>query len=530
MLAASTNEPPPHSGPSSILWKALGLMTITLSAVTGLILFLVVRAEIAHDRDQLLSKADTMARLQAVALVPSLWDLNQAAAEAVVASGKADAAFQAAWVADTRGKTIVEVGRRGQPDDMIAGRSEIVHAEGGKNETLGYLTIQFNQDGILHARRDRIAKGLILGAITFVVVMIPIVLIVLWMIRPLRRLTRAMRSLSGGDVDLSIPALERRDEVGQMAAALLVFRDNARKVLRLEQERQETARQIKEQKLRDIDFLVDTFSKQVGGAITAVSDSAHIMRDTAEAMSLSVSETVRLSALVANAGETAAESVQVVAAASAELATSIQEITRQAAVSSELVTAGAEDTSTANQRIAALAAAAGDISQVVHLIEDIAERTHLLALNATIEAARAGEAGKGFGVVAAEVKSLATQTAKATGQIAVRTSTVQTGTESAVSAIQAIHTVISGLEQRASQIALSVEGQDAATREIAASADRAAGCTREMATAIAGIIATVDRTGEAAHRVLDAANDFTTQTAIVDAAVVHFLQEIRLSA
>jgi methyl-accepting chemotaxis protein len=254
------------------------------------------------------------------------------------------------------------------------------------------------------------------------------------------------------------------------------------------------------------------------------------MKDTAEAMSGSVSEANRLSTLVASASNTASESVQVVAASAQELSTSVQEISSQAAASSQLASAGVSDMASANEQIATLAHAVDGISQVVKLINDIAERTNLLALNATIEASRAGDAGRGFAVVATEVKSLANQTARATSQIISQIGLVQSGTQSAITAIGAIQQVIDGLEQRATQIAAAVEQQGAATQEIAGSADRAASGTRDVSTNIVCVMDTVGETGEAAHRVLEAANDVTNQTAVVNAAIEQFIMEIKISA
>ncbi len=516
--------------PTSLFRKALGLMAVTLSLFIGTVLILVIRADIQVQRHELQTKADLVARLQAAALAPVLWDENEPAAVATVKGGETDEAFQAAWVTDAHGKTTIKVGEPIAPAESIVGRSNIVMSDRGKTQALGTLMVQYHLGEIERRQVSKIVDGLLIGSGLLAGVLLTVFLILRMILEPLQSMTVAMRDLAGGHLNVSIPAFGRRDEVGQMAAAVSIFKENALKVRELEQERAESVRRAHQQKLADMDRVVDTFRTKVGSAITTLGQSAHLMKDTAEAMSGSVSEANRLSTLVASASNTASESVQVVAASAQELSTSVQEISSQAAASSQLASAGVSDMASANEQIATLAHAVDGISQVVKLINDIAERTNLLALNATIEASRAGDAGRGFAVVATEVKSLANQTARATSQIISQIGLVQSGTQSAITAIGAIQQVIDGLEQRATQIAAAVEQQGAATQEIAGSADRAASGTRDVSTNIVCVMDTVGETGEAAHRVLEAANDVTNQTAVVNAAIEQFIMEIKISA
>ncbi len=273
--------------------------------------------------------------------------------------------------------------------------------------------------------------------------------------------------------------------------------------------------------------IADTFEANVKGVVDAVTASATQLQSTAQSMTATAEETNRQASSVAAASEQASANVQTVASASEELSSSISEIARQVAESSQMSNDAADQARKTNTQVESLAAAAQKIGEVVNLISDIAEQTNLLALNATIEAARAGEAGKGFAVVASEVKSLASQTAKATEEIEGQIGSIQTATTDAVSAIREIGTTIESLSEISSTIASATEQQGAATQEIAGSVQQAATGTSEVSDNIAGVTQAASEAGASASQVLDAANGLTQQSDNLRAEVDRFLTEVR---
>jgi methyl-accepting chemotaxis protein len=264
-------------------------------------------------------------------------------------------------------------------------------------------------------------------------------------------------------------------------------------------------------------------AEKVSNVVEAVSSAATELRATAESMSASAEETSRQSTAVASAAEQATTNVQTVASAAEELSSSIAEISRQVATSNEVAKRGVDQAEQTNVTVRGLAEAADKIGEVVKLIQDIAEQTNLLALNATIEAARAGEAGKGFAVVASEVKSLANQTAKATGDIAQQIGSMQSATTSAVDAIQSITGVIGEISEIATTIASAMEEQGAATQEIARNVQEAASGTQEVSSNIGGVSQAASDTGESVNHVLQAATELSQQAETLQVEVSKFI-------
>ena len=273
---------------------------------------------------------------------------------------------------------------------------------------------------------------------------------------PMKKIVFAMTRVSQGNIEVEVPVVTN-DEVGDLAQALTVFKDNAIEKQRLEDQQLEDKKRAEEGKRQAMNGLADNFESNVMGIVDAVSAASNAMRSSAESMSATADETSRQSTAVSVASEQAAGNVQTVAAAAEELSSSIAEIGRQITHSADIAQTGVTDADRANSEVEGLAEAAQKIGEVVNLINDIASQTNLLALNATIEAARAGDAGKGFAVVASEVKSLATQTAKATEEIASQISDMQSATNSAVEAIKGIGGLINELAEIATAISLAVE-------------------------------------------------------------------------
>ena len=346
-------------------------------------------------------------------------------------------------------------------------------------------------------------------------------------LRPLRSMIQAMKVLAAGDVMVAIPARQRRDEIGAMAAAVQVFRDTLIRTRSLEAEAAEAAR-IAEAERRSMTLtMAQDFEAAVAGIVGEVSAAAAELQTTAWQMTTTAQQTASQSDTVAAAAEEASAGVRTVAAAMEELGTSVQEIGRQVQGSSELARAAVGEADQTAGLVAALNTAVTRVDAVVALIAGIAAQTDLLALNATIEAARAGEAGRGFAVVATEVKALAAQTGRATEEIGLQIGEIRTVTGRAVEAIGAITGRIGAISTVAAAIAAAVEQQGAATQEIVRNVTQANAGTQEVTGTIAGVAQAADQTGRAADHVLTAATALTRQSEQLAVEVDRFLEGVR---
>ena len=343
---------------------------------------------------------------------------------------------------------------------------------------------------------------------------------------PLNGMTGAMAKLADGDHSVDVPARENRDEIGDMARAVQVFKENGITAARIaaEQKTEQEARQRRAQILRD---LVAAFETQAAGLVHGVASAATELRATAVSMTESSGQTNQRAAAVAAASEQMSVSIQTVSASAEELGASINEISRQVSQSAGITSQAARDAERTDTIVKELSDGAQRIGDVVSLISSIAGQTNLLALNATIEAARAGDAGKGFAVVASEVKSLANQTARATDEIAQQVSHIQAATKGAVSAIQGIVTTIGEVSRIAAGIASAVEQQGAATQEIARSVQQVADGSREVSTNIAGVSQAANDTGAAASELLEASGQLTRQSETLTGEVDRFIGGVR---
>lgn len=344
--------------------------------------------------------------------------------------------------------------------------------------------------------------------------------------RPIGRITQTMTGLAGGDTTVVIPSAERRDEIGDIARAVVVFRDNAVRAAEAEAAKyaDEAARERRRQAM---EALTRSFGETMDGVVRSLTGTATGMQGSASTMSQLSSASEERSTSVAHASHATSSNVQMVAAAAEELSSSIGEIGRQVAESARVAQRAVDEANRTDRSVQSLTDGAQKIGEVVKLINDIASQTNLLALNATIEAARAGEAGKGFAVVASEVKSLANQTAKATDEIAGQIQAIQAATVGAVEAIRGITRTIGEMNAIASGIASAVEQQDAAAKEIAQNVQMAAAGTDDVSANIAGVRESVTQTGEAARTVQTAADDLARQSTTLERQVGEFLVKVK---
>ncbi|MDO8606335.1 MAG: methyl-accepting chemotaxis protein [Phaeospirillum sp.] len=347
-------------------------------------------------------------------------------------------------------------------------------------------------------------------------------------IAPIGRLSSVVQALSRGETATAIPDTNRDDELAPLAHAL----ENWRKTLIEELHREQTERDViarRELRASRMETATHQFEATIMTVMGGMKASVERLNVSAGTLSANAAQTERQSAMVAAATERATDNVETVASAGSELSASIHEISRQVHDSSQVALAAANQAVDANTKITSLTASVDKIGQVLGLINDIASQTNLLALNATIEAARAGEAGKGFAVVANEVKHLAGQTARATGDIAEQINTVQAETKAAVDAISGISEIIARINEFASGIAGAVEQQGAATAEIARNVEQASLGTREVSTNIAGVARAAGETGQTAEGVSAAARDLLSHSRSLDDAVRSFLAAVKVS-
>ncbi|MDH3910307.1 MAG: methyl-accepting chemotaxis protein [Rhodospirillales bacterium] len=444
-------------------------------------------------------------------------------------------------------------------EDKMAEASDRIEAVSQSNEKAGQEAASFARDSLIIV--SLLAIGLA-GLLSFFLIRQISV--------PLTGMTSVMRRLADGDFEIVVPSRQRRDEIGDMAAAVQVFKENAiergrlraerheveqraaeaavqreeerreaaedkakRETERLEaerkaeQERREVEARAEQDKRQAVRRLADGFEASVMGVVDTVGTASSQLQSTAQSMTAVAEETARQATTVAAASEEASTNVETVAAAADELSNTVAEIGRQVAQSADITGRAVTEADQTNTSVQGLSEAAQKIGEVVGLISDIAEQTNLLALNATIEAARAGEAGKGFAVVASEVKSLATQTAKATEEIGQQIAGMQGVTGDVVKAIEGIGKTIGEVNEIATGIASAVEEQGAATQEIARNVQQAAAGTQEVNTNISGVTQGAAETGESASQVLDAAGQLSKQSQALRREVEKFLAEVR---
>jgi methyl-accepting chemotaxis protein len=346
--------------------------------------------------------------------------------------------------------------------------------------------------------------------------------------RPMRALSRSMLELADGHFEVVLPGFGWKDEIGDVAGAVEVFKVKAGEKAQIEAEAQRQQERVASERHKSsMNRLADEFEAAVGEIIQTVSSASTELEASAGTLTATAERSQVLTTTVAAASEQASTNVQSVAAATEEMSSSVNEISRQVQNSARMANEAVDQARKTNDRVSELSAAAARIGDVVELINNIAGQTNLLALNATIEAARAGEAGRGFAVVASEVKALAEQTAKATGEIGQQISGIQAATQESVGAIKEISKTIEKLSEISSTIAAAVEEQGAATHEISRNVQQAAQGTQQVSFNISDVQRGASETGSASSQVLSAAQSLAVESTRLKAELSRFLSTLR---
>jgi methyl-accepting chemotaxis protein len=382
-----------------------------------------------------------------------------------------------------------------------------------------------------HEARSRIADTVtlqeIVAGLAALVGLVIAFFIARSIIGPLSGLTSSMLKLADGIFDVVVPGVDRKDEVGEMARTVEIFKKNGLEVERLKADKQEAERRAAQQRKADMVKLADDFEGAVGDIVTTVSSASSQLEASAGTLTATADRSKHLAMTVSAASEEASTNVQSVASATEELSSSVNEISRQVQESARMAGDAVGQARTTTERVSELSKAAARIGDVVDLINTIAGQTNLLALNATIEAARAGEAGRGFAVVASEVKALAEQTAKATGEISQQIIGIQAATQDSVGAIKEISSTIERLSEISSTIAAAVEEQGAATQEISRNVQHAAQGTQQVSSNITDVQRGATETGSASSQVLSAAKSLSSDSNRLKNEVGKFLNSVR---
>ncbi len=340
------------------------------------------------------------------------------------------------------------------------------------------------------------------------------------------QLAEAMRRLAGGNKTIDIPGVGRRDEVGEMADAVHVFKDNMIRADELAAADRES-RVARQKRSEELENLVGDFETKAAKMVDILASASTEMEATAREMSGTLVTTGEQATIVADAARNADHGVQNAASAAEQLSGSIREITRQVSNTAQQASKVADDAKRTDEVVARLADASTRVGQIVDLISSIAAQTNLLALNATIEAARAGEAGKGFAVVASEVKSLAQQTAKATEGVGEQVAQIRQATDAAVTALASIVSGIDDISRATVTVAAAVEEQGAATGEIARNVQQTAGSTRTVSDNIVEVSRLAQDNGAAAAQVMASAGELSQQAETLNREVTHFLRLVK---
>lgn len=397
--------------------------------------------------------------------------------------------------------------------------------------TVGYVAMAWSKQEALGALGSvRNASILASVLVTALIITALVFLLKQMAIKPITGMNAVMSKLTHGQLDVDVPYLDKSDEVGQMAEALMIFKENAQEIERMKADEEERQAKQDSQLKTELLRIADALEREVKEAVAETNTQADAMKSSSADMSGVIGVLRERTTTVGEGATQASGSIQTVASATEELSTSINEISRQAGEASTIANTASKEAERTDQTVGGLADSAQRIGDVIGMIQDIAKQTNLLALNATIEAARAGEAGKGFAVVASEVKSLASQTAKATEEISAQVGAIRDETTDAVSAIRSITETILKISEISESINAAVEQQSHATQEISASVQTTVQHMTEVSSQVADVAGETEQVDRHSNEVMENAEQTSSNIDRLDTRMGKVLRELRESA
>ena len=339
-------------------------------------------------------------------------------------------------------------------------------------------------------------------------------------------LNDSIRAIADGDYNAPVETDSRFIEIGDMGEGVLALRDKSAQAQKLENDAAGLKAKSEEERRENIRAIASKLESEVGGIAGALDQSVKRSNDLAISMARNADGILGQSQHAASAAGEVSHSVDAVAAATEELSSSITEINVQISQMSNTVERATDESQSASNDVAGLSATVEKIKEIIGLINDIAGQTNLLALNATIEAARAGEAGKGFAVVANEVKNLATQTAKATDEIAAQINDIVDGTERAVTGISRVSETIEQVRSASTAIAAAIEEQGAATQEISGNANRSADGVKEISNSVEDTMNNAQSTTQEADELKSASAELSSRSSELTQIIKRFSTDL----